>query len=60
MDAFEEIGDEDDPHGKVTEIQIMKDYGRSFSPSSKRACLAILTRWVSTSYHRIFFIVCGM
>jgi hypothetical protein len=34
MDAFEEIGDEDDPHDKVTEIQIMKDYASFFDVSS--------------------------
>lgn len=35
----------------------MLSTGRSFMPSSKRACLAILTFAVSGSYHRIFLVV---
>ena len=35
------------------------DDGRSLNPSSNRACVAILTRDVVTSYQRMFLVVYG-
>ena len=37
----------------------ISEMGKSFMPSSKRACFAILTQEVSVSYQRMFFVVFG-